>query len=75
MADSEEQVKPRSGYVVLQKVGEDTWRLVGEADRRPGLPARRSRAQAIIDAVGHEPAAGDMYAAVPRSEWRVALDW
>jgi hypothetical protein len=75
VGEAEEHVKPRSGYVVLHKVTEDTWRLVGEADRRPGLTARRARAQAINDAVGHEPEAGETYAAVPRSEWRVGLDW
>jgi hypothetical protein len=45
VGEAEKQVKPRSGYVVLHKVTEDTWRLVGEADRRPGLPARRARAR------------------------------
>ncbi len=47
----------RGGYVVLQQTGEHEWRLVGEADRRPGLPARRSRAQAVRDVLGREPAA------------------
>jgi hypothetical protein len=70
------QAKPsRGGYVVFQQTADDTWRLLGEADRRPGLPARRSRAQAVQDVVGREPAVGEVYAAVPRSEWRVSLDW
>lgn len=62
------------GYVVLQRVEDDTWRLLGEADRRPGLPARRSRAQAVLDVLGREPAEGEAFAVLPRSEWRNALD-
>jgi hypothetical protein len=62
------------GYVVLRHVGGDRWQLVGEADRRPGQTARAARAQAIRDAAGDEPAEGVVYAAVLRSEWRIALD-
>ena len=62
------------GYVVLQRTGEDTWRFVGEADRRPGLPARRSRAQVVRDLLGREPAEDEVFAVLPRSEWRVGLD-
>jgi hypothetical protein len=50
------------------------WRVVGEVDRRPGLPARRSRAQAIQDVLGREPDRGEAFAVLPRSEWRLALD-
>jgi hypothetical protein len=64
----------RPGYVVLRQVGEKRWELVGQADRRPGLPARKSRAQAVLDATGGKAKPGEVYAAVPRSEWRVALD-
>jgi hypothetical protein len=64
----------RPGYVVLQQVSADEWRLVGEADRRPGLPARKSRAQALRDVVGRDKKAGEVFAVVPRSEWRVGLD-
>jgi hypothetical protein len=64
----------RPGYVVLRQVGANRWELVGEADRRPGLPARKSRAQAVLDATGGKAKPGEVYAAVPRSEWRVALD-
>lgn len=63
-----------AGYVVLQQVGEGEWRLVGEVDRTPGLPARRSRTRAIQDAIGREPQPGEAFAVVPRSEWRNALD-
>jgi hypothetical protein len=62
------------GYVVLQRVRDDEWRLVGEIDRRPGLPARKSRAQAVRDLLGREPQDSEVFAVVPRSEWRVGLD-
>ncbi len=61
-------------YVVLQQVESGEWRLVGEIERRPGLPARRSRAQAVRDLIGREPADDELFAVLPRSEWRVGLD-
>ena len=61
------------GYFVFQKVGED-WRIVGEVTRRPGLPARKGRAQAVRDALGREPAPGEEFAVLARSEWANALD-
>jgi hypothetical protein len=61
-------------YVVLRRVGEDLWQLVGEAERRPGETARRARARAVVDATAGTAEAGQVYAAVLRSEWRVALD-
>jgi hypothetical protein len=62
------------GYVVLRQVGDNRWEFVGEADRRPGYPARKARAQAVLDATEGKVKPGEVYAAVPRSEWRVALD-
>jgi hypothetical protein len=62
------------GFVVLRQVSADGWQLVGEADRRPGQTARKARAQAIQDATGGKAEAGEVYAAVLRSEWRIALD-
>jgi hypothetical protein len=62
------------GYVVLQQVRGDDWRMIGEVDRRPGLPARKSRAQAVRDVIAREPKAGEVFAVVPRSEWRNGLD-
>ncbi len=62
------------GYVVLRQLGADTWRVLGDVDRRPGLPARRSRAQAVRDVLGREPADGEVFAVLPRSEWRLSLD-
>jgi hypothetical protein len=61
------------GYVVLQQLGEDEWRLLGDVDRRPGLPARKSRAQAVVDVLGRQPADGEVFAVLPRSEWRLSL--
>jgi hypothetical protein len=61
-------------YVVFQRVGEKDWRLVGEVDRRPGLPARKSRGQAVRDVLGREPEPGEVFSVLQRSEWRNALD-
>jgi hypothetical protein len=62
------------GYVVLRQIGAEEWRVLGEANRRPGLPARKSRAQAVRDVLGREPEDGEVFAVLPRSEWRVGLD-
>jgi hypothetical protein len=73
VAESDEATR-KPGYVVLRQVADDTWQLVGEVPRRPGLPARRARAQAVLDATGGKADEGRCYAAVLRSEWRIALD-
>jgi hypothetical protein len=65
----------KPGYVVFRRVGRDEWELVGEVERRRGLPARKARAQAIADAAGAEPGRDEVYAAVLSSEWRIALDY
>ena len=65
----------RPAYIVLREVAENTWRVIGEVERRPGLPARRGRAKAVEDALGRAPAEGERLAVIPRSEWRVGLDW
>jgi hypothetical protein len=62
------------GFVVLRHVSGDEWQLVGEAERQPGRTARAARAQAILDATNGKAREGEVYAAVLRSEWRVALD-
>jgi hypothetical protein len=68
-------VSPNAGkYVVLQQTATGDWRAVAEVDRRPGLPARRSRAQAVRDALGRDAAGGEVFAVLPRSEWQLALD-
>lgn len=58
--------------MVLRETGDGHWVIVGDVDRQPGLTARRSRLQAVREAVGREPADGEVYAALPRSEWQVA---
>jgi hypothetical protein len=60
------------GFVVLREVGNGRWELLGEVPRRRGLPARAARSRAIVDA---KAKAGEVYAAVLRSEWRIAQDW
>ena len=61
-------------YVVLQRISETDWKMLGEVARRPGLPARKSRAQALRDVLGREPEGGETYVVLPRSEWRLGLD-
>lgn len=63
------------GFVVLKQVANGQWRLLGEAGRKPGLTARAARSQAILELTDGTATAGEVYAAVLRSEWRVALDW
>ena len=53
---------------------EGIWRVVGQADRRPGLTARAARAQAVQDATEGKANRDDVYAAVPLSEWRIAVE-
>jgi hypothetical protein len=65
----------RPTYVILEEVGEGAWQVIGEIARRPGLPARRGRAQAVRDVLGREPDPGVRYAVIPRSEWRNGCDW
>jgi hypothetical protein len=60
------------GYVVLREAEAGRWVVMGDVDRRPGLTARNSRVHAVKDAIGREPAEGEVYAVLPRSEWRVA---
>jgi hypothetical protein len=68
-------MSPNAGrYVVLQQVGPEEWRVLGEVGRRPGLPARKSRAQAVRDLLGREPGDGERFAVLPRSEWRLSVD-
>jgi hypothetical protein len=63
------------GFVVLRALGDGTWELLGEIPRRRGLPARAARSRAILDATAGEAKEGEVYAAVLRSEWRIAQDW
>ena len=61
------------GYVVLRQAGDGRWELVGEARRRPGLAARAARNRAVRDALGREPEPGAVFAAILRSEWKIAF--
>jgi hypothetical protein len=63
------------GFDVLRKLGKETWELHGEVPRKRGLPARAARTQAVLDATDGFANGGEVYAAVLRSDWRVALDW
>ena len=72
MADDGAGAPGAGGFVVLREAAAGHWVVVGDVDRRPGLTARSSRVQAVKDAVGREPAEGEVYAALPRSEWRLA---
>lgn len=63
------------GFVVLRDRGNGKWELLGEVTRRRGLPARAARTQAILDATGGKAKPGETYAAVLRSEWKIAQDW
>jgi hypothetical protein len=65
----------RPGFVVLRRVDEDQWELLGEFERTPGLTARAARSQAILEATEGRARVGEDYAAVLRSEWRIARDW
>ncbi len=61
-------------YVVLRELGEGRYELVAEVRRQPGLPARAARAQAVHDATLGAAKPGEVYAAILRSEWRVAFE-
>ena len=72
MSESAASTRSAGGFVVLREVTAGHWAVVGEADRRPGLPARKARQQAVEDATGGAARADETYAALPRSEWRIA---
>jgi len=65
---------PRAWFVVLHEFTPDRRQIVGEVARRPGLPARAARIQAVREAIGGDPAPGQGYAAVLRNEWRIAAE-
>jgi hypothetical protein len=70
-----EREQPSPGFVVLRHVRGGDWTLLGEVQRKRGLPARAARSQAILDATDGAARPGEVYAAILRSEWRVSLDW
>ena len=63
------------GFVVLHQMPNGHWQMLGEVPRKRGLTARAARSQAILDATKGAAKAGEVYAAVLRSEWRIATDW
>ena len=69
--------KPASapGFVILHQTQAGRWQMLGEVARTRGLTARAARSQAILDATKGAARAGEIYAAVLRSEWRIAMDW
>ena len=75
MADRTTGKPSQQAFVVLRQVGGGEWQLLGEVPRKRGLPARAARTQAILDATGGSAQRGEVYAAVLRSEWRIALEW
>ena len=62
-------------YVVLRKTGDGRFELVAEVARRAGLTAKVGRRAAIVEAIGREPLAGEVYAAIARSEWQIGFEW
>ncbi|MFZ0829755.1 MAG: hypothetical protein WCB18_09775 [Thermoplasmata archaeon] len=62
-------------FVVLRKIRGNKWELIGEFDYRPGSTSQTARFLAVREASQGKARQGEVYAAVPRSEWRVALDW
>jgi len=75
MEKTEQRSASSPGFVVLRQAPDGQWQLLGEIRRKPGLTARAARSQAILDATDGAAKDGEVYAAVLRSEWRVALDW
>jgi hypothetical protein len=73
--NTEDKQASAPGFVVLYQMPDGQWRMLGEVPRKRGLTARAARSQAILDATKGAAKAGEVYAAVLRSEWRVAMDW
>ena len=64
----------RPGYVVFRKVGDGLWQLLGEVPRRPGLPARTSRIQAVQEITNGAAQDDEEYRVVLRSEWNISAN-
>jgi hypothetical protein len=63
------------GFVVLHQMPNGQWQMLGEVPRKRGLTARAARSQAILVATKGTARPDEVYAAVLRSEWRLAMDW
>jgi hypothetical protein len=66
---------PSPAFVVLRQAPDGRWDVVAEVTRQRGLTARAARCAAIMEATTGTAKAGEVYAAILRSEWRVAFDW
>jgi hypothetical protein len=75
MVDKADAKPSGPAFVVLRQVEDSKWELLGEVPRKRGLPARAARTQAILDTTRGTAKPTEVYAAVLRSEWRVAQDW
>ena len=64
----------RPTYVVLKLVGKDTWKVLGEVERKPGRTGKQARADAIDEATKGKAKPGERYRAVLRSEWRIGAE-
>jgi len=64
----------RPTYVVLREVAKDTWKVLGEVERKPGRTGTQARADAIEAATKGKAKPGEHYRAVLRSEWRIAAE-
>jgi hypothetical protein len=74
MAETNAGSRSKPGYVVLREVADGQWRLIGEADRRPGQTARKARIDAVLEATGGAREPDERYVVVLRSEWRLGFD-
>lgn len=63
------------GLVVLRRTDGNRWELLGEVPRVRGLTARAARTAAVMTLTQGKARPGEVYAAIVRSEWRLALDW
>jgi len=61
----------RPTYVVLKLVAKDTWKVLGEVERKPGRTGKQARADAIEEATKGRAKPGEHYRAIVRSEWKI----
>lgn len=66
---------PSPAFVVLRQAADGRWDVLAEVPRKRGVTARAARSAAIMEVTRGKARAGETYAAILRSEWRVALDW
>ena len=64
----------RGGYVVLQRLRGEEWRVLGEADRSPGLPLGTFAVTQFGTSWGARQLQTEVFAVLPLSEWRLGVD-